>query len=513
MSEARTRPAAIDRETSAGPAVRGAAVSPAAGVQRYAVALAAAATAGGVFLVHLPVLGHYFFGDDFVPLADISLRSTPRYLRDLLLLRDVTPNWRFLTGLVYLGEYRAFGANAFPYLLVAVLVHAATTALLCRLVYRAAGSVWPAGFAALLFGLSAAHVPTVGQVTAFNNVLAGFFLVLALLALYEGLEGGRLRWMVPASFAAAIAANDSAAVIAPVFGLAAFLHEASGRDWWRDRGRWWRMALVSAPYAAIGGAALLSFWACGCTQASRAGTWGAGDHIAGNVWIYLGRLLYPIGMEPPGEPGTAHVVAGSAVALLALVALVRGPRLARVAVLFLGLALVPYAPLHWALAPRYVYLASIPFAMVAGLLAAQVSAAGRALTPLAPAALGVLAAGAIALHAWQSVEQNASFKAETDDYRELVVALEERFPDLPESDKVYVRGGPLTLPLLQFTVLPSIGEVLYGGVVIAAVDEASEEFCDTPGGRVHVLDYNGGAFTPVVDPAVVHCPVATFEAE
>jgi hypothetical protein len=207
------------------------------------------------------------------------------------------------------------------------------------------------------------------------------------------------------------------------------------------------------------------------------------------------------------------VVAGSAVALLALVALVRGPRLARVAVLFLGLALVPYAPLHWALAPRYVYLAAIPFAMVAGLLAAQVGAAGRALTPLAPAALGVLAAGAIALHAWQSVEQNASFKAETDDYRELVVALEERFPDLPESDKVYVRGGPLTLPLLQFTVLPSIGEVLYGGVVIAAVDEASEEFCDTPGGRVHVLDYNGGAFTPVVDPAVVHCPVATFEAE
>jgi hypothetical protein len=71
---------------------------------------------------------------------------------------------------------------------------------------------------------------------------------------------------------------------------------------------------------------------------------------------------------------------------------------------------------------------------------------------------------------------------------------------------VYVRGGPLTLPLLQFNVLPAVGEVLWGGVIVATVPEETQEFCDAPGGQVYVLDYAGGAFTPVLDAPVVQCP-------
>jgi len=133
---------------------------------RFGPGLAFLTAAGAIFLVHLPVLNHYFFGDDFVPLADIASRSTPRYIADLFLLRDETPNWRFLTGLFYLATYKTFGLNAFPFLLVSVLVHIGTAGLIFALLRRALKMVWPAALGALFFGLTPAAVPTVGQVTA-----------------------------------------------------------------------------------------------------------------------------------------------------------------------------------------------------------------------------------------------------------------------------------------------------------------------------------------------------------
>ena len=496
-------------------------------------AAAFVATLAAVFVTHLPVLDHYFFGDDFVPLADMTLRTTPGYVKDLFLLEDATPNWRFLTGLVYFANFRAFGVDAFPFMLTAVAVHTATAGLIFWLVRRATGAVWPAVFAGALFGLSASHVPTVGQVTAFNNVLAGAFIVLGIVLLYEGLEReGPLPWVAAAavSFVAAIASNDSAAVVAPVLGLVALWKGGGEGEWWRVPRAWVRPLAIAMPFLVIGSAALIAFGACECTQASRGTTWGSGDHIAGNIWIYLGRLVWPIVMEAPGEPGTAHIAAGTALMAVGAVALVRGPALARIAVVFIGVSIVPYVPLYWALAPRYVYLAAIPFSILGGLMLFEiVRLAARhapALLPAVAAAVATLALGALALHGWQQWEQNDRFAGETDEWRELVAALDTNFDDLPEQSKIYIRGGPLTMPLLQFTVLPAVGEVLYGGVVIAALPEETEEFCLPPAGEMHVLDYDGGAFTPVevVDerpatvapgeprPAIaITCPVATFD--
>lgn len=502
MSQARPLPATLPQE---GTERRWAAWIASRAGQRYWTAVALVASVAAVFFVHLPVLGHYFFGDDFVPLADISLRSTPGYVKDLFLLQDVTPNWRFLTGLYYLGAYRTFGLSALPYFLIAVLVHTGTAALLFCFVRRATERAWPAFLAAALFGLTAAHAPTVGQVTAFNNVLAGFFLMLALVLLYEGLVREQTPAFVAASalsFALAIGANESTMAIAPVFALVA----AWKIGWPSDARAWTRLALIAAPYLVMGGAALVSFAACGCSGPSRDEIWGGGGHIFGNLMIYLGRLLYPIGLEAPGDPGAAHLAAGSVVIAVALAALALGPALARIAVVFLALALAPYLPLQWALAGRYVYMAAIPFSILAALFFAEAARYASRVAPAAALAVGALALGALALHGWQSVEQNASFKAETDDWRALVSALEERYPDLPAASKVYVRGGPLALPLLQFNVLPAVGEVLWGGVIVAAVPEETQEFCDTPGGDIYVLDYDGGAFTAVPGAPVIHCP-------
>ena len=471
---------------------------------RISRGLALLTAAGAIFFVHLPVLSHYFFGDDFVPLADIASRSTPRYIADLFLLRDETPNWRFLTGLYYLATYKAFGLNAFPFLLVSVLVHIGTAGLIFALLRRIMNAVWPAFLAAVFFGLTSAAVPTVGQVTAFNNVLGGFLLMLSIVLLYEGLDRERLRHWGAASvvsFAAAIAANESVAVLAPVPPLLALWHVAQTGGWWRERAALRTLALLSAPYAVIGGAALVALGACGCTSAAGGATYGVGGHMIDNLWIFLGRLLYPVGMEPLGEPGLAHLVAGLALAGVSVAALVRGPGLARFAVVFLLLALLPYLPLKLWSAPRYVYLASIPFSLLAAVVFSEAARYGRRLTPVIPGLLALVAVGVLGLYGWQTWSQHQEFGDISSDWRELVSGLEETYPELPAKSTVYIRGGPLTDPLLQCVVLPALGELLWGDVkLFTSLEGDLGRYRIRPGYRVFVAEALAGGLSPVTVP-------------
>jgi hypothetical protein len=449
-----------------------------------------------VFLVQLPVLGHYFFGDDFWPLGEIASHSTPSYVRRLFLLEDPTPNWRFLPGLVYLGEYRWFGLNPMAFLLVNLVVHTATCGLIFWLVRRAMGSDWSAFLAAAFFGLTAAHAATVGQVTALDNVLAGFFVMLALVCLYEALDGDALRWWLPASVAAfvfAIASNDAAAAVAPVFGGLVLCKAGRAGGWWRDRRAWTRAVLLSVPYAIVGSLALVSFGVCRCTAA--ADMYAFGDNIPKNLWIFTGRLLYPVGTDYP-RLGLAHQVAGPVVIALAAVVLLRGPAMARLSVLFLACALTPFLFIDWVVAPRHVYLAAIPFSMLSALLIAQASRLGGRLTPALPALLCVVSIGVIGIYSWQTIDRNTALGSATDDWRTLVVGLHDRYPSVPPGASVVVVGGPLTDPIWQ-RVLPSVAEVLWGDVELSTVPESTVRFCARPGHDTYVLNFDDGRFTPV----------------
>ncbi len=450
-----------------------------------------------------PVLGHYFFGDDFVPLADVASRGTGEYLKDLFLLQDETPNWRFLTGLFYLGAYETFGLMAMPYLLVAVIVHIGTAALVFQFLRQVTKEVWLAALGASLFGLSPASVPTVGQVTAINNVFGGFLLMLSIVLVYEACGRRPMAlWAGGAAlaFAAAIAANESVALLAPVPILVALWrcsHKAEGTA----RGSWVRAAVLSAPFAILGGVALIGFGVCECTAAAEGGTFGAGGHLFDNALIYLGRLLYPVGMEPLGDVGTAHLVAGLAAAVLALAAFVRGPAPTRIIVIFLALALLPYLPLKLWLAPRYVYLASVPFSMLAALVVGEAASLARRLSPVVSTVVIVAVIGVLGLFVWQTWSQNRDFDDLTSDWEALAGGIENAYPDLPAGSTVYVRGGPLTGPLLQCVVLPALGEVLWGDSKLFTIALDTEEtFRARPGYPVFLADAIDGGFVPATLP-------------
>jgi len=461
-------------------------------VARYAFLTVAAC----IFFVQLPVLRFYFAGDDFVPLGDIASHSAWGYIHNLFLLNDPTPNWRFLTGLVYFALYRAFGASAFAFLLTSLLVHIATAALIFRFVRRHTGAIWPAALAAALFGMSAAHVPTVAYAMAFTHVFGTFLIMLAVVTIDEALDHEHPGWWRAASvacFAAAVAANEPVAVFAPLLALIAFWRCSQVRE---GRQREWPVGvLLASAYFLISEAAISSLAACKCTAASD--LTGPGMHIFGNIWIYLGRLLYPIGLEWPGEVSNAHIVAGCIVLAVMGLALVRGPAVARIVVVFLALALAPYLPVNWFLAPRYVYLAAVPFSILVALLVAEVGRHVRRLSPALPALLAVVALAAIGLSAWQTWEQNQTLAVDSARWRTLVTGLHQRYPTLPGGSRVYVRGGPLADPLWQQQVMPAIGMVLWKDVELFTAPESARELCAAPRGETFVLDYDGGALTPV----------------
>jgi hypothetical protein len=89
---------------------------------------------GLVVGIHIPTLSYYFFGDDFLVLGDVRTRGFQDYMTDAVLLRDLTPNWRPLTMLVYWAEFQLFGFDAMAWRIVNLTLHVATVVLLYALV-------------------------------------------------------------------------------------------------------------------------------------------------------------------------------------------------------------------------------------------------------------------------------------------------------------------------------------------------------------------------------------------
>lgn len=451
-----------------------------------------------IVAVQAPVLGMYFIGDDFVPLGDIASQGSWSYIGRSFVLDDPTPNWRFLSGVAYFALYKSFGLNAFAFLLTSLVIHVATAWLIFLFVRRHTQSVGAAVAASLLFGVSAAYVPTVAYATAFTHVLGTFMLMLALIAIDEAFDHEHPElWRVGSlvAFTLAVMANEPVAVVAPVFSIVALWRTWQRHD--KKRRDWLAGGAFAAGYLMVGLAAITSLAVCDCTAADD--LTGPGGHIFGNIWIYLGRLVWPIGLEWPGEASAAHITGGAIVIALSAVALLRGPAAARIAVLFLALALVPYVPVDWILAPRYVYLAAAPLSIVAAFLLADLSTQLGRLTPALPVALTALVLGVTGLLAWQTWLQNNVIAEDSAEWRALVTGLDQRYSDIPEGSRVYVRGGPLADPLWQREVMPAIGALLWDNVELVTVPKHARMLCAAEERGTYVLNFDGNDFGPILE--------------
>ena len=247
---------------------------------------------------------------------------------------------------------------------------------------------------------------------------------------------------------------------APVFGLIVLWKAPRGEAWWREPREWLRVALFAAPFAALGSAALIGFGTCGCTEAELYSR----DHIVDNVWLYFGRLLYPVGLEFPGHVGTAHMVAGpgrrGAGAARAGARAGAGAHRGGLSRRSPSLRTCrsssgrPHATrISRRSRSRSSRRSSSPkWAATRRGSARRSPARRRARSRLAPSAL----------NGWQTLAQNAGQADASDRWRQLVTAVDAAYPDVPPKSTVYVRGGPIVDELAQCSVMPAIGEVLWG---------------------------------------------------
>jgi len=427
-------------------------------VARYVPMLAVMALTIGI---HVPTLDAYFFGDDFLVLGDVNSQSFPAYMGDVVLLRDLTPNWRPLTMAVYYGEHALFGLDPMPWRIVNLAAHAATVAMLYVTVLSITKRVFVATAAALIFGVSSSAVHTVTYITAFPHVLSELLLVSSLYALHRYVEGEERRpawyWCSFALYVLGFLANEGGVVIGVVLFAYYFFFS------FMRRGDPLELAVKMAPFALAAIALVGGFAGCGC-QGVDNGFYGVGWHIPQATWIYMSRMAYPVG-QIRIDPTALEWAVGSVVAAAAIFFVVRGPNIARVAAIATIAALMPYAPGKIWTATRYTYMALPFFAILVGVGAGFVYHHARRVNV---AAANVLAVAALAtaggLLAWQTIDQTDPFLDETERWEVLTTGLREQYADIPPGTTVFVVDdeGIWSNAFWQATWMPSVGRALWG---------------------------------------------------
>lgn len=438
-----------------------------------------------VFGFHASTLSHPFFGDDFVTLNDITRRTFPEYLRDVLLLRDLTPHWRPLTMLVYWAEYQLFGLDATGFRVVNLVAHLGAVACLYAFAVNQTGRTLVAATAAGFFGLTASHVHTVTYVTALPHVLATLLLLGSLLTAQRWLSGREPGWYWASVglYALGALANEASAVFGVVLALYLFL---SGERSGRAIGGF---LATMAPFAMVAfalGAVLAS-----CRCAGDSVSLGSPGRAFDTLWVYLSRVAYPVGKLPPAA-GALEWTVGSLVAAATLVALARGSLVARLGAAGLIVMLAPYAPVQPWTATRYTYAGAAFFGL---LLGAAVAFAYDLLRPRLPElthALGGLAATLfVAGMGVQTHAQNGWFVRWADSWGILSSRLRETEPELPQRSYLVILDGEWSHSLWVPTWVPSVAQTLYGDAL--ARDLPTWLFQPSSGALAILPEYGWGA--------------------
>lgn len=411
--------------------------------------------------IHVPTLKFYFFGDDFLVLGDIQSRAFPAYMRDVVLLRDLTPNWRPLTMLVYWAEFKAFGFNALPWRIVNLAFHVAAVAVLYVTVLSMTRRLFVALVAATIFAVSASAVHTVTYITAFPHVFAEFLLISSLFALHRYVESDERRagwyWASLLLFIAGFLANEGSVVLGAVllvyFATSSLVRRRDPLDF----------AIKMVPFALSATLLVAGLSGCGC-QGVDAGFYGVGWHIPRETWVYMARLAYPVGAISK-EPGAAEWAIGSAVVASAIFFLIRGPHIARFAAVGMLIGVAPYVPGKIWTASRYTYMSLPFFAILVAVAAGFVHHhAARLWKPGAHALAGMALIAVAGLYSWQTLHQTQPFLKDTDRWRLLTDDLRANYETVPRGTTIYVVDDENLWSNLywQPTWLTSVGRALYG---------------------------------------------------
>ena len=311
------------------------------------------------------------------------------------------PYYRPLFTVYFTFGYKLFGLWEPGWHLLNLLVHTAATVLVYRVLRRMNAGYAVAGFAALLFGVHPAHVESVSWISGIPDPLAALFYLPALLWYVrhrqeEAGRGGRWLALSIAFFALSLLCKETAIVLPAVLVAWELAHGGGGGWAARVRGAATRVA----PYVAVAVLylplryAVLGKFGWKHPFVTNVPDWAIWMTVPMVVVRYLQHLVAPFDLSlyygpsfVKGAGDTNFVL--PAVVLLALAALLwlcRRRLGARgwVALVMLFAPLLPVLNLkvfhqEYILQDRYLYLPSVGFCYLAGLLLVRLAERRRTL--------------------------------------------------------------------------------------------------------------------------------------
>lgn len=197
-------------------------------------------------LPYLPDLGHDFltWDDNIIILSQPFLRTlTAENLWKIVSPLPAREEWLPLRDLTLLLNFVLFGPNPLWFAAFNILLHAATSVLLCVLFERLQAGRFCSFLGAVFFACHAVHVESVTWLSGRKDPLAAIFIVLALIAHIRYREG-RGRYLTTVGFLALALLSKASAFVFPLWAIA---YDSFYRRELRPRAR----LLPIAPYAVL----------------------------------------------------------------------------------------------------------------------------------------------------------------------------------------------------------------------------------------------------------------------
>jgi hypothetical protein len=403
---------------------------------------------GVVVLIYLPTFDDYFHGDDFLAFIDLTTKPALPYLWDVITYNDVNVYWRPFGQAYFLAIYAVFGLDPLYFHLANLIVFLATLVAIYAFCLRLGLGRLTALGAVALFGLVPNHAVSVAWTTNGPRLLATLLGLVSLLALQSAIARRSWRWEAVAwvAMALAVLSDETAACLTPLPVIYAFMAQG-----WRP----WRAHLARVlAYGTLGLGITVLQMTAGLHQTAPTliglSEFGPGWHVLRQMWALAAKLVLPthdgVGLQ---AITTAQWAAGAAFAAFALALLAFGGSRARFLVLWTVLALLPFSLWSVPIAPaRYVYMAALPFAIIASWSVVTAvesvrrsdfwSKFGPALAPVAaiPAVYALVLGMGFSMQA--TVQRDEEFARSAEPFRALALDLPRLLPEIPSGSRIVV---------------------------------------------------------------------------
>jgi hypothetical protein len=340
-----------------------------------------------------PALGFFFAQDDFGWLRLARYQWTSARSVFTTYHGSFTP----VANLVIAAGYRLFGLASAPFHAVNLALHLANSFLVAALALRVTGRRDAALAAAAFFATTFSHWEAVMWLAGgMPQLLATFFLLMAVAAGSRWAEGRGTAWVAAAFVLSLLAVlSKETGVVAPLLLIVDFAYRGGAGGGQRITFPQRRLALALTPWL-LAWPAYLWFQAYGFRFPRLMASGMYRVSLDGRVVIRALRYMLCLILPDASSPYTApHFEALSArlyafllwaesaalyVLPVALVLLLwRGDRVVRFAILWISVSLLPFVFLTGPLAARYLYLASVAFAVWVGWLFARPAGRGARL--------------------------------------------------------------------------------------------------------------------------------------